>query len=79
MANDLVWDKRMLQIFEENAFLTEEELIVLHDWVHGKSIVSTAMMHSMSTRKVDNLRRKIRMKYDGVQVYTPQLPKRTRS
>lgn len=79
MANDLVWDKRMLRAFEDTACLTEDELIVLHDWVRGKTIVYTAMAHSMSTRKVDKLRSNIRMKYDRVQVYTPCLPKRTRS
>lgn len=79
MAHDLVWDKRILQIFEGAACLTEEELIVLHDWVQGKTIVNTSMRYNMSTRKIDKLRNRIRMKYDGVQVYTPQLPKRTRS
>ena len=79
MANDLVWDKRIVRTFEETAYLTEDELIVLHDWARGKTIVDTSMAHSMSTRKIDKLRRKIRMKYDGVQVYTPELPKRTRS
>ena len=79
MAKDLVWDKRMLDIFESNACLTEEESIVLHDWVIGKTIVATAMARNMSTRKVDNLKKNIRMKYDRVQVYTPELPKRTRS
>jgi hypothetical protein len=78
MANDLVWDKRMLNTFESTACLTEDETIVLHDWVQGKTIVYTSMAHNMSTRKIDKLRNNIRMKYDRVQVYTPELPKRTR-
>ena len=79
MANDLVWDKRMLGAFLANAILTEEELIVLNDWVKGESIVHTSMMHPqnpMSVAKVNRLRSRIRQKYDRVQVYTAELPKR---
>lgn len=80
MADDLVWDKRILKAFEDAACLTEEEELVLHDWVRGRTIVNTSMLHNMSTRKIDNIRRSIRVKYDRVQVYTPELPKRnTRS
>ena len=78
MANDLVWDKRMLAVFEDAAFLTDEEILVLHDWIRKKSIVNTAMMHHMSERKINYIRKQIREKYDRVQVYTPDLPKRTR-
>ena len=80
MAKDLVWDKRMVRIFADAAFLTEEEQIVLDDWAKGKSIVNTSMMRNMSERKVNYIRKNIRTKYDRVQVYTPDLPKRiTRS
>lgn len=80
MAKDLVWDKRIVRIFEDAAFLTEEEQIVLDDWAKGKSIVNTSMMHNMSERKVNYIRKNIRTKYDRVQVYIPDLPKRiTRS
>lgn len=80
MAKDLVWDRRMLEIFKAAAILTEEEEIVLDDWTKGKSIVNTSMMRSMSERKVNYIRKNIRMKYDRVQVYTQELPKRiTRS
>lgn len=80
MAKDLVWDRPMLRIFEELAILTEDEHIVLNDWAHGKSIANTSTMHHMSERKVNYVRKHIREKYDRVQVYTPELPKRnTRS
>lgn len=80
MANDLVWDRRMLEAFRSAAILTEEEEIVLSDWVKKKSIVNTSVVHHMSERKVNYIRKNIRMKYDRVQVYTPELPKRnTRS
>ena len=76
MANDLVWDRISLQIFKDIAILTEEEHIVLNDWINGKSIVNTAMLHHMSERKVNYIRKSIRMKYDRAAVYAPELPKR---
>lgn len=80
MAKDLVWDRRMVAAFKAAAILTEEEEIVLDDWTKGKSIVNTSMMRNMSERKVNYIRKNIRMKYDRVQVYTPELPNRhTRS
>lgn len=77
MANDLVWDRRMLGAFTAIAILTEEELIVLNDWAKGESIVHTATMHPnnpMSVAKVNRLRGRIRDKYDRVQPYTQELP-----
>lgn len=76
MANDLVWDRRMLEIFKDAAILSDEELAVLEDWARKKSIVSTAIRCGMSERTVNTVRKNIRMKYDRVQVYTPDLPKR---
>lgn len=79
MAYDLVWDKWMLGAFAAAACLTEEETIVLNDWAHGKSIVNTSMMHSMSVAKVNRIRKRLRLKYDQIQPYT-DLPRRnTRS
>lgn len=78
MANDLVWDRRMLGAFMANAILTEEEQIVLNDWAKGESIIHTSMRPDcpMSVAKVNRLRRRIRQKYDSVQLYTIELPKR---
>lgn len=79
MANDLVWDRRMLGAFKAIAILTEEELIVLNDWAKGESIVHTATMHPnnpMSVAKVNRIKGKLREKYDLVQPYTQELPKR---
>jgi DNA-binding CsgD family transcriptional regulator len=57
--------------------LTEEETIVLKDWAKGRSIANTAMTHHMSERKINNIRRRIREKYDGIQEYA-DLPARKR-
>lgn len=76
MTKDLVWDRRMVRFFESAAYLTEEEEIVLHDWANNHSIVNTSMLYNMSERKINNIRKTLRMKYDRVAVYTPELPKR---
>lgn len=77
MAHDLVWDKIMLGAFIEHACLTEEEITVLHDWAYGKSIVHTSMTQHMSTAKVNDIRHRLRVKYDRVQPYAPELPPRS--
>ena len=76
MAHDLVWDRHILKHFKNVAILTEEEEIVLNEWVNGKSIANTAIFFHMSERKVNYIRKTIRQKYDRVAVYTPELPKR---
>ena len=67
---DLLWNSRMLGAMQAHACLTEEETIVLEDWAKGRSIANTAITHNMSERKVNNLRKRIRIKYDGIQPYT---------
>lgn len=76
MANDLVWDRRMFELFKAAAFLTDEEELVLKDWVRKKSIINTSIIHHMSERKINYIRKQIRQKYDRVQVYIPDLPPR---
>lgn len=79
MAHDLEWDRKMLGAFLANAILTEEEKLILDDWIKGESITYTTMMHPqnpMSVAKVNRIRKRIRQKYDQVQVYTADLPKR---
>lgn len=74
---DLLWNSRMLGAMQAHACLTEEETIVLQDWAKGRSIASTAIMHHMSESKVSRLRKRLRQKYDGIQLYT-ELPRRLR-
>ena len=76
MAKDLLWNRKMCKVMEEEAFLTEDERDVMYDWAAGKSIANTSVMRCMSERKVVNVRKSIRDKYDRVQVYTPDLPPR---
>ena len=66
----------MLGAMQAHACLTEEETIVLEDWAKGRSIASTAIMHNMSERKINNLRKRIRVKYDGIQPYADLPPRK---
>ena len=75
--NDLLFNSRLLGAMSEHACLTEEEQTVLKDWAHGKSIANTSMMHHMSESKVNRIRKRLRQKYDGIQLYT-ELPRRLR-
>lgn len=61
---------------QEHACLTEEETIVMTDWAKGQSVAYTAIMHHMSERKVDMIRRRLRDKYDGIQPYTDLPPRK---
>ena len=74
---DIQWNKIMLREFESLTCLSDEEMEVLHDWAYGKSVVHTAMRCNMGETKVKDIRKTLREKYDGVQAYTPLLPKRT--
>lgn len=74
--NDLLWDRGMIEEFTNIACLTEEEAIVLNDWAYGRSIVYTAMHQHMSDSKVNDIRRKLRIKYDSVQPRSKTLPPR---
>ena len=49
---------------------------MLNDWAHGWSIAKSAMERHMSESKVDKIRRRLRIKYDGIQRYVDGLPPR---
>ena len=49
---------------------------MLNDWAHGWSIAKSAMERHMSESKVDKIRRRLRIKYDGIQKYVDGLPPR---
>lgn len=73
---DILWNTRVLGAMQAHACLTEEETIVMNEWAKGRSIANTAMLHYMSTSKVDKIRKRLRKKYDGIQQYV-DLPPRT--
>ena len=72
---DLLWNSKMLGAMQAHACLTEDETTVLMDWAKGRSIANTAMLHHMSTSKVDKIRKRLRIKYDSIQVYADLPPR----
>jgi len=74
--NDIPWNKIVLDEFRSLTCLSEDENAVLQDWVGEKSIANTSMLKYFSDRKINRIRKRIREKYDAVQIYTPLLPKR---
>ena len=74
--NDLLFNSKVLGAMQAHACLTEEETIVLLDWANGRSIANTAMTHHMSDSKVDKIRKRLRMKYDGIQAYADLPPRK---
>ena len=74
---DIQWNTIMLREFESLACLSDKEKDVLHDWAYGKTVVQTAMRCHMGESNVKDIRKQLREKYDGVQIYSPLLPKRT--
>lgn len=74
--NDLLWDKGMILEFTNLACLTDDEIEVLKDLAHGKSIVYTAMRINVSESTVSNIRKRLRVKYDQVQPKSVLLPVR---
>lgn len=73
---DIPWNKIIMEEFISLACLTDEETRILKQWTSGWSIAKIAMQHGMSTRTVDRIIKRLREKYDAVQIYTPLLPKR---
>ena len=73
---DILWDQIMVRDFESLACLSETERAVLHDWAFGKSVTQTAMNRTMCDTTVKDIRKKLRIKYDAVQIYSPLLPER---
>lgn len=74
--DDIPWSKRTLAVLIEEGMLDELAAAVAIDWANGRSIVQTALGRNISERTVSEYRRKIRVTYDRVAVYTELPPRR---
>lgn len=79
MAHEVPWNKIILERFIELAILTKEEEMIIRTRVAGWSRVEQSMKFGMSTQKIDRIIRRLKDKYDEVQVYDPLLPPRKHS
>ena len=74
--NDLLFNSRLLGAMSEHACLTEDEEKVLKAWASGWSIAKTARLCSMDGSTVNRIRKRLRIKYDGIQPYTDLPPRK---
>ena len=73
---DVVWNSIILDEFVELACLTEDEEKILRTRAKGWTRQKQAMTFNMSVSAVDRIIRRLHVKYDAVQPYSPLLPLR---
>lgn len=74
--NDIVWTTVVVDEFVALGCLTEDEEKILRTRAAGWSRAKQAMTFGMSLSTVDRIMRRLRIKYDRVQIYSPLLPPR---
>lgn len=79
MSKEVLWSKIILEEFIELAALTEDEEHVMRTRVAGWSITKQAMSLGMSESSVNRIIKRLKVKYDAVQPYSPLLPPRKHS
>ena len=73
---DILWNSKVLGAMKEHGCLSEEETIVMIDWAHGRSVAYTSMERHMCITKVNDIRKRIREKYDSIHGYAGLDPRR---
>lgn len=76
MANQVPWNKLILETFISEALLTKEEEMIIRTRIAGWSRTRQAEELVMSVGTVDRYIKRIKVKYDNVQKYNTILPPR---
>lgn len=79
MAQQVPWNKIILEEFIRLGSLTKDEEEVMRTRVAGWSRVKQSMELGMSIAKIDRIINRLKAKYDHVQPYSPILPPRKQS
>lgn len=79
MSKQVPWNKIFLEEFIRLAALTEDEEAIMRTRVAGWTITKQCMELGMSRTKVNNIIKRLKVKYDGVQKYSVILPPRKSS
>lgn len=79
MSKQVPWNKIFLEEFIRLAALTEDEEAIMRTRVAGWTITKQSMELGMSRTKVNNIIKRLKVKYDGVQKYSVILPPRKSS
>lgn len=76
MAKQVPWNKIILERFIELASLTEIEERIIRTRVAGWTITKQSLKFNLSVATVNNIIKRLKVKYDNVQKYDPILPPR---
>lgn len=76
ISKQVKWSKIILEEFIEIAALTDEEEQIMRTRVAGWTITKQAQVFGMSESSVNRIIKRLKVKYDGVQPYSPILPPR---
>ena len=79
MAKQVCWNKKIVEIFIEEAYLTKEEQDILRTRVAGLTISEQAEKFNISVDKVNRVIKRLKWKYDNVQKYCKDLQVRKES
>lgn len=76
MSKNVIWTKVILEEFINLANLTKDEEIIMRTRCDGWSITKQATTFNMSVSTVNRIIKRLKVKYDKVQPYSPILPPR---
>ena len=76
MAHQVPWTKIIVEEFISLASLTRDEEAVMRTRAAGYTITEQSIKLGMSTRKIDRIIQRLKIKYDLVQPYSVLLPPR---
>ena len=79
MAHQVPWCKRYLEIFCEEACLSDLERWIMETRVKGWSRTQQCMELGLSPAALDRMISRLKRKYDIVQQHNPELPPRRSS
>lgn len=75
-AKQVPWNKIILEEFISLASLSKDEEMIMRTRVAGWTRIEQSMKLGMSLSTVDRLISRLKVKYDGVQKFSPILPPR---
>lgn len=76
MAKQVPWNNIILEEFIRLAALTEDEEKIMRTRVNGWTITKQSMEFDMGPAAVNRIIKRLKVKYDNVQPYSPILPPR---
>ena len=79
MAKKVCWTKKIVETFIEEACLTKEEQDILCTRVAGIIIYEQAEKFNITICKINQIIKRLKLKYDNVQKYCKDLPVRKES